>query len=917
MGYYCILLVNFTLHLNELLTMRWKGMFGVAVLLLCFIEGIRGQSIYWLGTLGGSESYATDVSGDGRVVVGISLDREGRTRAFRWTRESGMRDLGTLGGDNSWAYSVTYDGTIIVGTSIDSQGRSRAFYWTVNGGMRDLGTLGRQSCCSEARDVSANGTIIVGTVIDDSGRVKAVLWDRGRIRDLRLGGERSIAESISADGEVIVGHASKFWYGAGGSYRWSVFQAHDLFQQRDSSMHSGDIATCVSADGSIIVGTMYDLGGISQAFRWTATGGIQGLGNASPTAYMSEATSVSADGSIVVGNYIDSLETIEVQPFRWTEQGGMHSLNQLYAALLQGQSSLRSARAISSNGRYIVGQGRNSFGPAAWEAYVLDTCPGGDSDQDGICDDYERGGVDVNHDGTIDLDLRSLGARVGIRDVFVEYDSMTEYRPSDSALAKVVAAFLTHGIAVHFVDGGDTIVPEYWYPFPWRKFDVAKKQYFGTPIERNTANWNNIQLAKRQVFRYCIFAYQIDLDGSSGMGELPGDDFMVTLGDVNFQNLRDTLPANWNRRRVTWDDFVAGTILHELGHTLGLLHGGDDYLNYKPNYHSVMNYLWQFPYPPYAASWVVNYSDRVFNTLTEDSLSEMAGIGGHSGHHVPIRGRSGWLVPEAGAIDWNADGDVDDYPVQLDINADGYMSRLRSHSDWNNLDLTLRGPNWVDGVHLILRGVGIDAMDTTDVEPIKEMTYSMWENLVGELGVGGIKPEVVLDTGIVEAIVFGSAFEEGMRVWLEKEGEQIVGNVIILGGKVYLRASFDVRGMRRGKWDVVVRSRGGSEARMDSVFEIASSLDVGEDNGNQGIAVQVESPIIGGQGGVLWYWLSEAGIVHVKIVDVLGREQVVLSEGWRLPGKHEMVLPMLHNGVYSVMVGVGRYVATSRLVVIR
>ena len=33
--------------------------------------------------------------------------------------------------------------------------------------------------------------------------------------------------------------------------------------------------------------------------------------------------------------------------------------------------------------------------------------------------------------------------------------------------------------------------------------------------------------------------------------------------------------------------------MHELGHNLGLRHGGDDLPNFKPNYLSVMNYSFQ------------------------------------------------------------------------------------------------------------------------------------------------------------------------------------------------------------------------------------------------------------------------------------------------------------------------------------
>ena len=39
----------------------------------------------------------------------------------------------------------------------------------------------------------------------------------------------------------------------------------------------------------------------------------------------------------------------------------------------------------------------------------------------------------------------------------------------------------------------------------------------------------------------------------------------------------------------------AGTFMHELGHNLGLRHGGGDNTNCKPHHLSVMNYAYQFP----------------------------------------------------------------------------------------------------------------------------------------------------------------------------------------------------------------------------------------------------------------------------------------------------------------------------------
>ena len=70
--------------------------------------------------------------------------------------------------------------------------------------------------------------------------------------------------------------------------------------------------------------------------------------------------------------------------------------------------------------------------------------------------------------------------------------------------------------------------------------------------------------------------------GISGTAEFPGGgDFLITLG-------------LWDNTNFVGSDFgVASTTMHELGHTFGLGHGGDALPNCKPNYLSVMNYLFQ------------------------------------------------------------------------------------------------------------------------------------------------------------------------------------------------------------------------------------------------------------------------------------------------------------------------------------
>jgi uncharacterized membrane protein len=62
----------------------------------------------------------------------------------------------------------------------------------------------------------------------------------------------------------------------------------------------------------------------------------------------------------------------EFRAFRWTPSRGMEDLNAAYASLLSGGSRLVAARAISPNGRYIVGWGFNAA-TGRTEAFLLDT----------------------------------------------------------------------------------------------------------------------------------------------------------------------------------------------------------------------------------------------------------------------------------------------------------------------------------------------------------------------------------------------------------------------------------------------------------------------------------------------------------------------------------------------------------------
>ena len=262
--------------------------------------------------------------------------------------------------------------------------------------------------------------------------------------------------------------------------------------------------------------------------------------------------------------------------------------------------------------------------------------------------------------------------------------------------------------------------------------------------QRSSPNSVNILKAKRLAYRYAIFGDQfairddkgvVALSTSSGKAEFggagkAGNDFMVTLGawDHGPDGVRGTAD---DRPGGTLAQ-QAGTFMHELGHTLGLAHGGNDEGNYKPNYHSVMNYLWQVPFraPPVATqaqlafqtSWRLDYSREEFNILNEGALNEANGIGGHVGHVVMVGPRldaagnliAADFVNEFGPVDWNEDGDMNDSNVQRDLNFIGDHNRddkidanddspgetFQPFIDWSHLVYRFsEGGFFSDGVH--------------------------------------------------------------------------------------------------------------------------------------------------------------------------------------------------------------------------
>jgi Tol biopolymer transport system component len=346
-----------------------------------------------------------------------------------------------------------------------------------------------------------------------------------------------------------------------------------------------------------------------------------------------------------------------------------------------------------------------------------------DDDGDGLCDNWERDGIDFDNDGTVDLELYDTNGDGTIsgnehadpeyKDLFVEIDSMDDHPPDVQALTDVQRAFINApvtnpdgvtGIRLH-LEISDAVAETPLVAFEPctlaagsgdSDFDVIKAASFGTSAQR--AAPPAVLAAKRFAFRYALFAHELKGKGStSGCAELPGNDFIVSLGGFTAN------PAG--SHPVGSRDQQAGTFMHEFGHTLGLHHGGGDDFNCKPNYLSIMSYTRQFSSDP-IPNRPLDYSRSELGTLFESNLSEPAGIGGPAGFQTAFGPGPLTVVGANTAIDFNRDGDSADAGVAGDVNldsvggCDGSGSVLAGHDDWSSLVYNFRAtPDFADGAH--------------------------------------------------------------------------------------------------------------------------------------------------------------------------------------------------------------------------
>ena len=203
------------------------------------------------------------------------------------------------------------------------------------------------------------------------------------------------------------------------------------------------------------------------------------------------------------------------------------------------------------------------------------------------------------------------------------------------------------------------------------------------------------------------------VNSASGSSDVGGEDSLIALGLWG-----DPTSITSDGQEVST---MAGTFMHELGHSIGLTHGGFYYdapgsyvptieTNCKPNHLSVMNYMFQVDLLDNGTGTnVPDYSGQTLTTLNEaaaaanpltspvpkylstswyDSTSDIGGSATPAGSHCdgspigPLEPQMTRVTRPIGSLSWKAGQDINFDGGTDSTNNPNTNEKLRGYDDW-------------------------------------------------------------------------------------------------------------------------------------------------------------------------------------------------------------------------------------------
>lgn len=340
-----------------------------------------------------------------------------------------------------------------------------------------------------------------------------------------------------------------------------------------------------------------------------------------------------------------------------------------------------------------------------------------DSDGDGLPDEWEEKGLDFDRDGHIDVDLPALGAKKDHKDIFLHLAYLEKtggflgfgnhaHRPSENALNKLRSAFRNAPVAN--ADGVSGITLHTRLGDPVAEDDANKD--IGS-CNGNNYDWSEfdgikavqLPVRERPVFHFALVGH----DMHNCKGQAIGGKSRNRLDDLFGSGASDFVVAQGSGAS---DQTIAGTIMHELGHNLGLGHGGVEpatdvsqqqarHDGFKPNYLSVMNYSFQNPGLRHRENGKMKYGLLDYSRFGADALPDLdertldegtglrgsAAVKDYGSIFFCPNGKSKEIDNLIGPLNWDCKDPTGEVVTNLDINKEAGDPILRTAEEWSRL----------------------------------------------------------------------------------------------------------------------------------------------------------------------------------------------------------------------------------------